>query len=299
MAISAERKQHVTTALEALLPGDVRVAEMDDSAVVYAYDPAPKDPDVPVTFYQREFVVAEDGAVTFTGAAQRVVPVSRFASADGDADDPGDEDGQDDEEVVVAAAAKKPCGCQSQEKAMHRHAERIRALIDNPKVPFAAEDQSFLEGLSDERFSALEASVMTGASMDHKADHKADHEDDDMTDAEKKDEMKDAEAAKPSVAEFLAQFPEIEAIVAKHKAAEAAKRGALISGLAGKQSAFTEPELVAMPTEQLEKIAALANVAPATVDYSGMGAPRGASQHASVVEPPDPWAAALAARKGA
>jgi hypothetical protein len=292
MPMDSKARDCVANALAELLSGDIRVAEMNEDSVVYAHDADPDDDSTPVVFYHRGFTLSPDGAVTFEGAARRVVPVSRFAMAeedpavdeeddeDDDSSDMDEEESQDDTKPVSGAAAqdppvhgasgKQPCGCQSKEKDMHRHAERIRALVESPKVPFTADDATYLEGLSDERFAALEASMK--ALMEP--------------------------TAPISEADVLKQFPTIAGIVAKAKAEEAAKRAGLVSGLSAKQTSFGQAELEAMPTEQLEKIAALVAVETPAVDYTGLGLPRGASAAVQPAVAPDPWADALKARKG-
>lgn len=254
----ADLQQALIETLSTAYPDTIGVAQIDRAAstVIYGRDNNPTDTGSEVAYFQSAFAVAEDGTVALDGTPEAMTATVTFAKAGG-------------------------CGCHdSKEKDMHRNADRIQALLSHPKTPFEAADTPFLEGLSDERLAALEASVTTEPAKPETPAAPV------------------AAAAAQTEDEFLAAHPAIAKIVSQYKAAEAAKRTSLLSGLKGKQDAYSDDELDAMPLETLEKVAKLAKVETESVDYAGVGAPRGAASQ-SVNEAPDPWAAGLAARKGA
>jgi hypothetical protein len=187
---------------------------------------------------------------------------------------------------LKANADGETCGCHK-EKVMHRNATRIKALIDNATSPWSADDQAYLETLTDDRLAAFEAAPVEVEKVVEKT-----------VEVEKVVE-KTVEVPKTlTQAEMLAQYPDIATIVDAHKAAQAAKHEALFNGLKGAQDAYSEADLKAMSIGELEKIEKLL-ASSSSVDYSGVGVPRANAQAESHLTPPDPWAAALTARKGA
>lgn len=231
-----------------------------------------------------------DGAAdpTYFGQAYTVAPTTHQITLDGT---------PEELRATVTFTAARECGCHNdKESGMHRNHDRIQALMANADLQGAFKDQPFLEGLSDERLAALEGSCgpkkKTDAEM---AEEKA------AADKATADEATaKAAAAAPkdlTETEILAKYPGIGAIVAAHRVAELAKRTEIISGLAASQDAYTEAELTAMPTEQLEKVAKLAKVeVAAPASYAMAGVPRAAA--AAITDVPDPWAAGLAVMAG-
>lgn len=204
-----------------------------DGAVVYAVSPENE-----VEMYRRAYSVSE-GTVTLKESRERVHLVATY------------------EPVVASAATDAGCDCGSAEgdAEMAEKKDRIKALIDCPKTPFAAGFEAALEALSDEQLTALEA-------------HYAEPE------PEPKVEEPKVEEPKPLTEEqFLAAAPEsIRQLVSRQRAADTTKKDSLLAALKGKQDAYSETELSSMSIESLEKLARVAKVTE--VDFSGRAAPR-------------------------
>lgn len=245
----ADLRNALERVLRATEPGFLGVDSVypSDTQVVYAV--APEDT---LILYRRSYSVAADGAVTLADDKEQVRPITRYepvtaqsATASGTPE-------------PAAAEAPPNCGCDgnrtAEEGAKMNKQERVKALIACPKTPFTDADAAMLEGLSDERLDAYEAHF-------------------------NKVEVGETKAkAEPTPAkteeQFLAEAPEpIRAIVAEHKAAQAAKKTALVATLMGAQDVYTEAELQALDTATLEKLAKIAKPATAT-DFSGRGVPR-------------------------
>lgn len=186
-----------------------------------------------------------------------------------------------------AAEAKEPnmatsCGCKKAAegaRAMNKN-ERITALISNPATPWDAADQAYLEGLSDERLTALEANAAAQAAP--KADEKAEEKTVERV-AEEKVETKPL-----TEEEYLATAPDsIKQIVSDYKAAQARRKQELVGSLKTAQAEYTEAELGAMDVPQLERLARVAKAAEPAVDNSGRGLPRAASEKETVPPPID------------
>lgn len=203
------------------------------------------------------------------------------------------------------AAEAGPCKCQThsalsaQGVAMHKNAERIKALIANPANAWTEADQPFLEALADERLAQFEAPVTAAQAAPVAAP---------VVPVVPAPAVAAAAAAPAQLSEdeYLATAPQtIRDIVKAAKAADVAKRTSLLASLKANQDEFTEAELVAMSTEQLERFNRLCGAvaesdeeieaAPA-IDYSARTPRAAASKNTN---PPDGYAVALAARKEA
>ena len=105
-----------------------------------------------------------------------------------------------------------------------------------------------------------------------------------------------------SVDDFMKTAPaEVKAIVLAARKADADKRAGHIAALKAAQSEFTEAELGAMSTEQLERFdRALSREDEDGVPAVDFSARRAAAASASTTkEPPNGYAVALAKQKGA
>lgn len=98
------------------------------------------------------------------------------------------------------------------------------------------------------------------------------------------------------------QLEDMRAAGAAHKAAMKQRKDALVATLKGAQDTYTEAELQAKPVPELEKLSRLCKVdtPPQPVDFSGRGLARPAAGDSDIyLNPPDPWALAIAKRDGA
>lgn len=204
----------------------------------------------------------------------------------------------------VTAAAAGSCQCQHSNRAssatgeaMHRNAERIRALIASAASHFADSDQAFLEALTDERLTQFETQAgIKPAAVAQPA----------------------AAAAQPTVAaaaqpvqlteeQFMAMAPaSIRGLVQAAQAADTAARVSLKRALVAAQSEYSEAEIDAMPTAQMERLARACSVASTAPLSAGPldlsiraaainGTPAG---QPSSVPVPDSYQLALEARRG-
>jgi hypothetical protein len=219
-------RRALDSALRATEPAYLGVESVfpTDNTVIYAVAPEDK-----VQFFKRTYALSDAKEISFDGERVEVEPITRY------------------EPVTAAAAAgqvpgtielvAQPCGCHStqqrassaEEKTVHKNAERITALIANPKTAWTEQDRAHLETQPDERLTTLEAALAEPV----------------------------APVTKPEIT--LADLPEgwrkaIEAQAAQ----ELAERNTGIEALAAAQTVFTKAELEAMPTEQLKKMATLA-----------------------------------------
>jgi hypothetical protein len=248
-------------------PGFVGVDSVfaDDGVVIYAVMTGDS-----LTFQRRTFALQEDGTVSLGKDAEEVRPVTRFEPVT----------------LTAATAARGQGG--SQANAPTRKGtdvnknERIKALIATKKTCFTDADIPVLEQLSDERIKALEENAAA------------------QTTKPAAPEAPVTPAATPVVApalteaqeeeKFLASAPpSIKRIVALSKAAEARQREGLLKALQSTtaKTVYTEAELKAMSTEQLEKLH-MALGGAQVIDNSGRGLPRAAAaDDEDIPAPPD------------
>jgi hypothetical protein len=126
--------------------------------------------------------------------------------------------------------------------------DRIKAIIASGKTCFKDSDLEVLEALPDERIDELEAHIEEDPEkpeLDPKI--KA------IVDAAEIEAKKTSEQKRE---EFLKANPDINDVV-EHKAATAKKRTGLIDSLKTAQKVYSEAELAALPTAQLEKLVVL------------------------------------------
>jgi septal ring factor EnvC (AmiA/AmiB activator) len=173
----------------------------------------------------------------------------------------------------------------------------IAGLVTDPYSGFKDGDEPMLETASDQRLTELRAA--TDARRVEDNNKKALEKDITNTSARLKvaeDRLKASEATL-SEEEFIQRAPDsIKTLLEEHKAKEAQQRGALISRLK-ECGANTEAELKAKSTDELETLAAYAQIR--VPDYSGRGIPK--ERHASDKNnyaAPDPYADGLAKMRG-
>ncbi len=229
---------------------------LEDRLVIYA-----TAADDEFKMFRRGFDVTDDGTVSLNKEKEEVEPVTRF-------------------ELVSAEGG---CGCLGGDKMSkeHKNAERIKALIDNPKTPWTKDETKFLESCDDKKLEAFEVYTLAAkaAGEDVKAKEaealKAKEVEAEALKAkEVEKEAKAASAAKPKVKtekEWLADAPpSLQKMVRSAKAAETKRRDELVASLKDAQDAYSEDELKKMEIEDLEKIVRVAQVT-VKVDHSGQG----------------------------
>ena len=194
-------------------------------------------------------------------------------------------------ETMAAAAGHKCAKCSSkqtlsQEEIMNKE-QRIAALMSNEHSPL--KDKAAFETLSDVALGQIEAAAAAAkkAADDLKVAKDA------TVAAQGEVTTLRAAAATPKVpteAEFLASHPQINDIVVKHNATVTARKTEIVGKLKAAQTAYSEAELNAMAVDQLEKLALLAkiDVAPTTVDFSGLSMGRPTPQPEGGAPPAPP-----------
>ena len=128
--------------------------------------------------------------------------------------------------------------------------DRIKAIIASGKTCFKDSDLEVLEALSDERIDELEAHIEEDPEKKPELDPKIKA----IVDAAEVEAKKTSEQKRE---EFLKANPDINDVVVEHKAATAKKRTDLIDSLKTAQKVYSEAELAALPTEQLQKLVVL------------------------------------------
>ena len=99
---------------------------------------------------------------------------------------------------------------------------------------------------------------------------------------------------------FLRTAPDsIRTLVEEKKASDGKERTTLITGLEAAQDVYTKKELQQRDLPELRKLAKMIGVGQPTIDYSGRGVARSAEEKDVFSNPPDPYAAGIAKRRGA
>ena len=314
-----ELHRELSDALRAVEPGFMGIDDVDQSTNTVYYSCAPEDRWM---VFQRTFVSGAD-AVTLNEDRIEVEPVIRYepvmeaastttppaatpvaaktSVAPATVETPAPAEATSTPTAAESHAG--PCKCQSQSalsaqgEAMHKNAERIKALIANTATPWTEADQAFLEALTDDRLAGFETTAVTAAAAAPET----------PVAPAAPVVAPTVAAAAPAVAEmsvddFMKTAPaEVKAIVLAARKADADKRAGHIAALKAAQSEFTEAEMGAMSTEQLERFdRALSREDEDGVPAVDFSARRAAAASASTTkEPPNGYAVALAKQKGA
>jgi len=292
-------------ALRADEPGYLGIDSVfpETAQVVYGVMPAEA-----LVLYRRGYEVAADGAVTLAGDKEEVRDVRRFEPVTTATD-----------KTAAAgctcggkqAAAAKDAAAGGKTVPNTKMAERIKALIECAHSPFTAADTAYLEGLEEARLAELEQHAAgVKAASEAKAAAEADAQ---AAKAEKDAAAEKAQAAETALAdakaaaakpktleEYLAVAPaEIKDIVADHRAREAAHRADLSASIkAAAKDVYTDDELAAKTTAELEKLSRVAGAKAPATDFSARPAPRAAETHDDVApQPPSLVEKIKAARK--
>lgn len=167
---------------------------------------------------------------------------------------------------------------------MAANAERITALITNPRSPFEEADRAYLETLSVERITAAEASAAQPTAEETAA-------------AAAAAAAAAGGADEDTVTVSAEELASLRAMAADRDRARASQKRVLVGKLKVAQKTYSEARLNAMELEQLQETAALLELdAPVQTDFVALE--RDVEQPAAV-EPPKPWSLALAKRNGA
>lgn len=272
----SDLRQGLDAALFATEPGYLGILEVYPESSVVVYATAPEGE---VRYYKRSFTVADD-AVSLDGKSEEVRQVTRY-------------------EPVTASAAPCGSGVRSTEAPAGKEPDmdrtkRIAALVASGKQCFSAEQ---LEKMDDAALATLEAHVAQASETPAPAEAPPAEDPAPAVEEPPKEEPPPAEPTPEQEAQeaaaFLAKHPEIAAAVEAHRAAEASARKAVVDKLVAAQKAYTEPELQAMPLDQLRKLASAVVREP--VDFAP-GTPRAASDKEVIPPPPSMRAAILEMR---
>lgn len=173
-------------------------------------------------------------------------------------------------------------------------AERITALINNPRSPFEEADRAYLATLTEERIGAAEAKAAeppqdAGAAAAAAAAATAAA----TTAAAGAGGTADADTVTVSASELAS----LRALAAERDRTRNAQKRVLVSKLKTAQTTYTEQRLNAMELETLQEVAALLQLdAPPTgTDFVALERD---PEPVAAVEPPQPWTLALAKRNG-
>lgn len=249
----------------------IQAVSPDDKTVVYLVDPDPGGP-MPLKPYMRSYTATEAGVVTF--AEERIpvrrreewVPVTGYRAAD----------------PAAPAAPRGACTCGGHTSAtgaggrnMKVAAERITALIENPRSPFVEGDRAYLETLTEERIADAETKAKEPVAAPAQ------------------------EPAAGTVQVSEEELSSLRSMKAERDATRAAQKRVLVGKLKTAQTTYTEARLNTMEIEQLREIAALVHVDAPSADVEFVSAEQHTAEPTEAVEPPKPWSLALAKRNGA
>jgi len=292
-----ELRDALSRALQSTVPGYLGIPAVypEEKQVVYA-----AAPDDSIEFWRCSYAMADDGKVTLGSEREKVKRVEKWEAmsaepATGTQRSACGCGGAKATEAAAAAPANPSEGDKNMDKA-----QRIKALIDNKKTPWKAADQSYLEGMSDERLTEVEqsakeeeepAAVTTPAVT--------------TTEPAATTAAATTVAAKEETEEQqMAKLPKsVREMVARVAARDAAHKTSLVTALAATQKEYNEAELKDMSVESLERMSRLldAEVDVPSADFTGRGFPRAASTTSDyLTNPPNGYKVALekrAARK--
>lgn len=246
-----------------------------EKMVVYAVAPENK-----VAIYRRGFDFAENGSITLAEAKEQVEPVVTYQPVTA---------AQEGKEIAAAAQ----CSCVHKDSAADgaevdnmskQLAERVSALISNPKTPFNDTHKAMLESAGDDGLKALEA---------HYEEKPA------VAPTPPTPPTPPAPQASPAKTEpdpAMASIPAAElaalrGMAAREQARQQLRAAELVTQIVGsKQDAYTEDELRSMGLDELERVAKLLKVANPVqpADHSQRLWPRAAGeQHQGPPPAPD------------
>lgn len=174
----------------------------------------------------------------------------------------------------TAAEAAQPQG--ETNMTAEQRAEIVRALMTNKYSGFTNGDERMLEAASDERLEAFRVASEARANEDQA--------------------LRAAAAKQLTVEEFMAAAPpELKSLISRQQQQETTLKAALVTELRAAQSEYSEAELSVMPVADLTRMARLAKVDTAKIDFSGRGLPRSLASEEDDFTPPNPYEKGLKA----
>jgi hypothetical protein len=262
--------------------------------VVYLMDPDPGGPR-PMQWYSRRYELSANGGVEWKGDPVQCRPSMRYEAMAAEAADTAASDGGCGCKKATGAATG---AADNEEKAMHRNAQRIKALVDHAKTPWQEADTAYLEGLTDERLAEFEKAVPAeeAAKVETKEEPKVESKAAAAVETKVETQAEPKVEAPKTLAEVdMKALPKpVQDHFAKLAARETAQRTELITALKSGQDVISEDELKTYSLDQLVKVAKLAGLAAEeddAVDFGVLGAHRATKE--TDYTPPDPWEAGL------
>lgn len=281
-----ELRRALDDALRAVEPGYMGIDEVfpDVGEVVYATSPTGE-----WKTFVRKFTVDGDGKPTIAAKSEEVVAETVYKKASGT--------------VIQPTAAAGTCGCGGNHppKGTAAMKEATKNFIASSGGKFTEADAAFLDAIPEDKLGLL---MIKPAETPAPAAPAA------------------APVVVPPVAAPVAAAAapvatpapvnmddwkktapkEVLDLLAREQTRVAAQRTTLITNLKAAQTVYTEAELTAKPTEELEKLSTLM-LGDLTADYSGVGLPRAAAAATGdkkdiYANPPNGYAIALAKARG-
>lgn len=280
-----ELRDALDRALRSTVPGYIGIAAVfaDEKQVVYG-----SAPEESLDFWRCSYTAGSDGTVSLADAREKVKRVEKWEAMSAE---------------PTANTQRTACGCQGGAEATTTaastpanpqgdthmdKAQRIKALIDNPKTPWKAADQSYLEGMSEDRLKEVEQHA---APAEEDPTKKKENEGQPAAVPQQQQttpaatpaaqpQQVAAAATEETEEQQIAKLPKsLRAMVERAQASERARKTALITTLKSAQTEYTEQELQDMPIDGLERMSRLlqAEVDVPAADFTGRGFPRAAA----------------------
>jgi len=216
-------------------------------------------------------------------------------------------DGDDAEEPMPTASTASTCQCKKKGKPMADNTQdAVDRLIASSASPFTEETREAVKS-----FDAATLKSLCSRYLSEEVDVSEEPAEPAPAAATPKP-AEDAEeapapvAAKADIPEWMRsmskdEMEDMRAAASAHKAEQKRQKDALVASLKGAQDAFTETQLQAKPVDELRALMRLCKVDEprGPVDVSGRGLGRRPDGESDIyMNPPDPWALAIAKRDG-
>lgn len=143
-----ELRDKLWAALNAVEPGFLGLVEVfpADKNVIYAVAP-----EEALLHYRRSYT--DDGEIALSDERTEVEPVTEWKPVNAAAKDAAATCGCG----ATTTATNNNSAASAQGDVMHKHDERITALIANPRTPWKEQDRKYLQTVEDERLREIEA----------------------------------------------------------------------------------------------------------------------------------------------
>lgn len=219
-------------------------------------------------YYQRSFSVDDSGNVAIGDDRTEVEWFEGWREK-------VDSEKEKTEVELTASETNKPCSCQDEKEVPLVNANEKKALVSKligaAKSPFDESDRAMLEGMKEEKLTALMSAYKEGEAQTTITTPAAPV-------VPVNPPANQTETSTPPPGMSLVsddELNDIKAAASAYRSQQEAFKTSLISSLKSAQTAFTEDDLKKMDISTLEKLATSLNVnEPATADYSVRGANR-------------------------